>query len=187
MPLWQNQFWMGVLKIIFFLLISANLSAEVYYTREEALKEVFPDASKIEEKTLSLSKEQKEKVRILLGTSKVYSDFTYNEAVKDNQIIGYAVISDAMGKRMHFTYMVAVNPNGSIEMVKILEYKELFGRRIKEEGFLNKFREKTIKSPLRINVDIDNVTGATISSMALTKGVKETLIYLNVLVLVQKK
>lgn len=176
---------MDVLKTVFFLLISVNLSAEVYYTREEALRAVFPDAEKIEEKTLSLSKEQKEKVRILLGRSKVYNDFTYNEAVRDNQTIGYAVISDAMGKRMHFTYMVVVSPKGSIEMVKILEYKELFGRRIKEEGFLNKFREKTINSPLRINVDIDAVTGATISSKSLIEGVKKTLIYLSIVVLTQ--
>lgn len=160
-----------------------NVSAEVYYTQEGVLSEVFPLAEKIEEKTISLNKEQKEKIRVLLGISNVYNEFTYSEILKGNETIGYVVISDAMGKRMHFTFMVVTNPKGSIAVVKILEYKEKFGRRIKEESFLNKFREKTINSPLRINADIDAVTGATISSKALVDGVRKCLVYLNVLVL----
>ena len=52
---------------------------------------------------------------------------------------------------------------------------------VSRRRFLNQYRGKGPDSPLRINRDILNITGATVSSRAVTLGVKKVLAAFRVL------
>jgi Na+-translocating ferredoxin:NAD+ oxidoreductase RnfG subunit len=52
---------------------------------------------------------------------------------------------------------------------------------VSRRRFLDQFRGKTARSPLRLNKDILNITGATVSSRAVTLGVKKALVAFDVL------
>jgi len=44
---------------------------------------------------------------------------------------------------------------------------------VKEKRFLNQFRGKTLRSSIRVDEDIINYTGATLSSKAVARGSSE--------------
>jgi len=50
---------------------------------------------------------------------------------------------------------------------------------VKEKRFLNQFRGKTLRSSIRVDEDIINYTGATLSSKAVARGVKRALFLLD--------
>ena len=61
--------------------------------------------------------------------------------------------------------------------VKILNHRETpgLGNKIVKPEFLRQFAGKTLTDPIEPKKDIDAITGATISSRAVSKGVREAL------------
>ncbi|MEL0454923.1 RnfABCDGE type electron transport complex subunit G [Flavobacteriaceae bacterium SZ-1-7] len=72
--------------------------------------------------------------------------------------------------------MVGFNPDGSIKNIAVLEQKETpgLGTKMKDESFLQQFRDKNPKAySLKVKKDggdVDALTGATISSRAFTEA-----------------
>jgi Na+-transporting NADH:ubiquinone oxidoreductase subunit NqrC len=59
--------------------------------------------------------------------------------------------------------------------VDILQYRESYGGVVREPGWLAQFVGKTSGSPLKVGSDIRNISGATLSSLRVTEGVKRIL------------
>ncbi|MCG8471929.1 MAG: 4Fe-4S binding protein [Desulfobacterales bacterium] len=70
-----------------------------------------------------------------------------------------------------------VDKNLALEEVVILKHRETpaFFDYVKTSGFLGQFQSKTHMDPLALQTDIDAVTGATITSRAITRGVREAM------------
>lgn len=126
---------------------------------EEATKKIFPALQKYDMENRIVDEQE----------FKIFTVFANDE------IIGWAVILDEMGKVKPITFMVGIGKEGEVLEVRVLEYRELRGRQIERRSFLRQFKGKTVKSPLRIGHDIDAVTGATISSEAVAAAVKKSL------------
>ena len=58
-------------------------------------------------------------------------------------------------------------------------YREPVGTEVRRQRFLRQFRKKSAKDSLRINRDILNITGATMSVQAMTAGIKKVLVILD--------
>jgi uncharacterized protein with FMN-binding domain len=80
-----------------------------------------------------------------------------------------------IGKHLYIDYAVALDPAGRIHRVDILQYRESYGGEIRQASWLAQFIGKTSASPLRIDTDIRNISGATLSSHHVTEGVKKIL------------
>lgn len=91
---------------------------------------------------------------------------------KDTQgnIFAYVFIAQARGYSSDIKTVVSLEPEGNIIAVKILEHQETpgIGVRIKEDKFLNQFKNKDIHQ------QFDTITGATISSRAVIDSIKES-------------
>jgi Na+-translocating ferredoxin:NAD+ oxidoreductase RnfG subunit len=74
------------------------------------------------------------------------------------------------------TYAVGINPDGSIKQLEILEYRESYGFEVSEASWRQQFVGKKVASPLKLNQDIQNISGATLSSKHLTDGVKRLMV-----------
>ena len=59
--------------------------------------------------------------------------------------------------------------------VDILQYRESYGGEVREAGWLAQFVGKTSGSALRVGSDIRNISGATLSSLHITEGIKRLL------------
>ncbi|MBX4267742.1 FMN-binding protein [Clostridium estertheticum] len=103
-------------------------------------------------------------------------------AEKDGKVIGYVVPAESKGYGGAITMLVAVTPQGKIIEFTILTSKETpgLGDNASKDPFRNQFKGKAVKDlevtkdPTKAN-NIQAMTGATISSKAVTKGIKEAV------------
>ncbi len=84
-------------------------------------------------------------------------------------------IDQVVGKHELITYAMAVDAGGKVAGVEILEYRETFGYEIRQPRWRHQFVGKTAADPVRIGKDIQNISGATLSSLHVTSGVRRLL------------
>ncbi len=152
---------------------------EMYFTEDEAAKVMFPDSEKIRRETLTLTAEQKTLVEQVIGWE--FPEYTFDVFIGETQgtIDGYAVIQNTIGKHRPITYMVAVDSAGEVTNFEVLVYREARGNEIATKRFNYQYQGKTIEDPVRINRDIINITGATMSVRSASAGVKRVLVLVN--------
>jgi uncharacterized protein with FMN-binding domain len=88
---------------------------------------------------------------------------------------GVVIIDRVIGKHEYIKFAVGILANGMIKQVEILEYSESYGYEVREAGWRAQFAGKSAASALQLNVDITNISGATLSSRHLTEGVKRIM------------
>jgi Na+-translocating ferredoxin:NAD+ oxidoreductase RnfG subunit len=93
----------------------------------------------------------------------------------DGDCLGTAIVADEKGKYRPITFMTGVGPDLRVVNVRVLIYRESRGDEVRRKRFLRQYRGKHAASPIRINRDIINITGATISVHALNAGVRKAL------------
>ena len=96
-------------------------------------------------------------------------------ARKGTNLLGVFVLDHVFGKHDVIDYAVAVSPEGKVLQVEILEYREHYGGEIRAAKWLEQFKGKTASSKLKLNDDIHNISGATISCRNVTDGVRRVL------------
>ena len=72
---------------------------------------------------------------------------------------------------------IADSYNGRVRRVDILNYRESYGGEVHDASWLAQFVGKSSQSDVRVNSDICNISGATLSSTHLAEGVKKVLMY----------
>ena len=92
-----------------------------------------------------------------------------------DRLIGLFVVDHVIGKHLYIDYAVALDPDGRVMRVDILQYRESYGGEVREPDWLAQFVGKTSSSPLKVSSDIRNISGATLSSLHITEGVKRIL------------
>ena len=80
----------------------------------------------------------------------------------------FACILEEIGKEKPITVGFVVD-GGEIERAKVLIYRETRGWEVRYPVFTNQFKGVTLKNNLKLNRDIDGISGATLSVRALTK------------------
>jgi Na+-translocating ferredoxin:NAD+ oxidoreductase RnfG subunit len=97
------------------------------------------------------------------------------KAQAGDKVIGLFVVDHVIGKHLYIDYAVALDTSGRVMRVDILQYRESYGGEVREPGWLAQFVGKTSGSPLKVGSDIRNISGATLSSLRVTEGVKRIL------------
>lgn len=97
------------------------------------------------------------------------------KALAGDRLLGLFVLDHVIGKHLYIDYAVALDTSGRVMRVDILQYRESYGGEVREPGWLAQFAGKTSSSPLKVGGDIRNISGATLSSLHVTEGVKRIL------------
>ncbi|MBL7685929.1 MAG: FMN-binding protein [Deltaproteobacteria bacterium] len=153
----------------------------VFLKPEEALKLLFKDSKEVTKETPPISADQKSKIEKILGYDLPKSSYNFYLGKSDGKIDGYAMIDDEVGKVLPITFVTKISPDGKVEQVEIMVYRESHGGEVATKRFLNQFRTKSFNDELRLHGNIVNVSGATLSSHALVKGVRRALVLWQVL------
>jgi Na+-translocating ferredoxin:NAD+ oxidoreductase RnfG subunit len=90
-------------------------------------------------------------------------------------LLGFAQVRNVKGKDQPITYLVATDSADALRDIDILVYREPYGGEVAYDPWRKQFRGKTVAAPLQLGKDIRNVSGATISSNAVTRAVRQTL------------
>lgn len=159
------------------------MEEKVYLTLAESLRETFPKASRFETETHPLEDSVRVRLAEQLGRPVTEDTVRVHRALgADGRLLGYAMVSEEIGKYRPITFMVGVAPDLEVERVTILVYRESHGGDVRRDRFLGQYRGKSVDSPLRVNRDILNISGATLSVRALNYGVRKVLGILEALV-----
>jgi Na+-translocating ferredoxin:NAD+ oxidoreductase RnfG subunit len=90
-------------------------------------------------------------------------------------LLGFAQVRNVKGKDQPITYLVATDSADALRDVDVLVYREPYGGEVAYEPWRKQFRGKTANAPLQVGKGIKNISGATISSNSVTRGVRQAL------------
>jgi H+/Na+-translocating ferredoxin:NAD+ oxidoreductase subunit G len=152
---------------------------EVYLTAEQALKLLFPTSQTIKAEELRLTSQQKARIQERIGWKFPEESFRAFKAETNGKTDGYAVIQETIGKHRPITYLVGVTPDGKVSNIEVLVYRESKGSEVRMKRFNSQYEGKTVLDPIRINKDIINITGATMSVRSVSAGVKRVLVLID--------
>ncbi len=145
--------------------------AKIYVSTEQVQKIFFP-TKQLSQAPIIISDDLQEKMRV---ASSIRYPFRGDHIWKAPDG-SWLIIDEVIGKHEMITYAVAINPNGSILGVEILEYVESYGYEVAEAQWREQFIGKTAKDPIKLNQDIQNIGGATLSCKHITDGVKRVAV-----------
>lgn len=155
-----------------------NFTPQIYMGIDQAPRAVFPKASAFERRDITVTEEMSKKIKSLVGQAKPTiweSSYITFIAKSEQDVIGYAVICEEIGKHYPITFIVGVTPDRKVEDVAIMVYRESQGGEVRYKGFLKQFHNKSLKNSILPYKDIVNVSGATLSTRALARGVRKAL------------
>ena len=171
---WAERVWDSDLKRY---LTEQELSmAEVYLTEEEALKLMFPKSDRIKKDLLRVSADKKIVIEERIGWKFPENDFEVFIGETGAKIDGYALVQNTIGKHKPMTYMVGVDNTGHVLNVELLVFRESRGSEVRTKRFNVQYEGKTVLDPVRLNKDIINISGATMSVRSMTAGIKRVLV-----------
>jgi len=148
--------------------------AQVFLTEDQALRSLFGNC-RIERREKALTDEDRQALSKATGLRFPESSFTFLVAERNGATIGYSLVMNEIGKSEPITFMVAMSPEHRVVDVLVMVFRESRGAEIREKRFLRQFQGKKSADPITINSDIVNYSGATLSSKAITRGVKRAL------------
>ena len=156
-------------------------SAEKYLSQEEAEKLCFPAADRFEQQVLRFEKECARKIEKAAGSSLLAKGIRVSQAWQGEQLVGWVFFDRVIGKHELIDYAVAISPEGKVNQIEILEYRESYGGEIRGKRWRDQFAGKTSSDRVELNSDIYNISGATLSCRHVTQGVKRVLAIYNLL------
>jgi hypothetical protein len=89
--------------------------------------------------------------------------------------LGWLIVDRVLGKNELITFALALDTTGTVRAVEVLEYREAHGAEVRLAPWRAQFVGKTARDPLRLDQDIKNISGATLSCRHLTEGVRRLL------------
>jgi Na+-translocating ferredoxin:NAD+ oxidoreductase RnfG subunit len=88
---------------------------------------------------------------------------------------GYFVVDEVVGKHEFITYAIGLSSDGTVKQIEIMTYRESFGHEVRNPDWRAQFVGKNASAPLKLNQDIKNISGATLSCRHIADGVKRIL------------
>jgi hypothetical protein len=158
--------------------VRLSAQAGVFLTEGAALREAFPAARWTVTDTLRPDSAARADLERRLGRPLYEAAYVFRRvygAAAVPALLGYALVTEERGKYRPITMFVAVDTAGRVAAVRVMTYREPRGGEVARQFFLRQYRGKVLGDPIRINRDIINVSGATISVHSVSTGVRKTL------------
>ncbi|MDB6137913.1 MAG: hypothetical protein JWO94_985 [Verrucomicrobiaceae bacterium] len=148
----------------------AVLYAETYLSVEQAQQLLLPGAS-LSKTFVTLTDAQKSTIEKASGVR-----------VRDAQVKAWRsgkgewfIADNVVGKHEFIDFALALTRDGAVKGVEIMTYRETYGGEVKNPKWRSQFTGKKLDSPVKIDKDIKNISGATLSSVHITDGVRRLL------------
>jgi Na+-translocating ferredoxin:NAD+ oxidoreductase RnfG subunit len=146
-----------------------------YLTIPQAQHALFPAADQFVDATVALDDGQRTAIEKLSGVRQRWKKQAVWRAEKDGTLLGWFIVDDVVGKHEYITYATALSADAKVLGIEVLSYRETHGYQIREADWRNRFVGKTLADPFKLDQDIPNISGATLSCRNITNGVKRLL------------
>lgn len=148
------------------LLPMSSTQATTFLSVEQARKILWADTP-MEPLSVTLTKEQMKsikkaaKVRVRYAKMRVWKS-------KDG---GLFILDHIIGKHENIDVAVALNNNGEVKGIEILTYRETYGDEIRNDKWRAQFHGRDHSEHLKLDQQIKNISGATLSCRHITDGI----------------
>lgn len=168
-----------ILKVLLPCLLAVALplraaQAYVYFTRD-ALEEAFFPGLEVESIAWTPTADQRATLTTTLGYAPPQTSWEILVAREDGVAVGWAVLDAQRGQHEPIDFAVRVGPDGTVERVEILVYREAYGDGVRAPAFRSQFTGLGPRSPMRVGKEIQIVSGSTVSTRALAIGVRRAV------------
>jgi len=154
--------------------VAAPAGATVFYARDEALKLAFPDANHVEAKEFFLTTAQHTAIEEQ-ARSQLDSDLlTVYVGWRGDHPSGYAIFDTHVVRTLPETFLVVLSPEGAITATHLLAFYEP-PEYAPPDRWLALFRGAALNDELRVGRGIAGITGSTLTSEAVTGGIRRAL------------
>lgn len=154
---------------------AAPAYAVQYLDLAQAQKLFFPQADEFAPLSLLLTAEQKATVEKAAGVRMRYARQPVWKVTEDGTHVGWVVQDEVYGKHEFITYAVALDTSGAVRGIEILDYRETHGREVRNPKWRTQFTGKQHGATLKLDADIQNISGATLSCKHIAEGVRRIL------------
>lgn len=158
------------------LMFSSAAYAQQYLSVEEAQKALFPEAKTFGLKEVSMDDAGKKIIEDKSGVRVREPQFKAWRAESGGKTLGWFFVDKVIGKHEFITYACAINADGSVRGIEVLDYRETYGGEVAHPKWREQFEHKTLADPFKLGKDIKNISGGTLSCKNITNGVKRLLV-----------
>jgi hypothetical protein len=153
----------------------SNVSnAKVFLTQEHALALAFPSPARAERKSAFLTDGQVKQIEQAACSKLDTHIVTYYIGRSSAGVSGYAFFDTHQVRTMPETLMTVIDPSGHVVSVELLSFNEPEDFK-PPQRWLELFRGKQLTEDLWIKRGVRNITGASLSSQAVTDAVRRAL------------
>ena len=162
--------------------VPSQASAQQFFKKSELLADMFPTAERVGPVALDLSKAEMARAVKVLGRKLPRRSYTFYEASAAGKVLGWCLFDDQIGQHEPITFGVQLDASGSLVRIEVVTFREKRGSEIRSKRFRKQFTGKRMGDPLRLNSDIQAVSGATYSSRSATVVAARALLLTSLLV-----
>ncbi|RIK98384.1 MAG: FMN-binding protein [Proteobacteria bacterium] len=170
-----------VLALAFAWAGAAPAGAKVFMSKAEALAWAFPEADRVEDRSYVLDDAQAAAIEARAKAKLESRLVTVYTGRKGDAVLGYAFIDQHVVRTLPEAFLVVLSPEGEVRRLRVLAFHEPQEYK-PSDRFLAQFEGKQGDAPLRLARDVHGIAGATLSSQAVTGGVRRVLALHDVLV-----
>lgn len=172
--MFSRRFILGAIPAV---LLSRHTRADatVYFSTDTVKAQMFGLANRFVDRSFDLTRAQSSAIRAASRARVNSNRITAFDAYRANQKLGTLVIDRVYGKHEFITYAVAISAGGAVTGVEIMDYRESYGDQVRNERWRAQFTGRRAGQPLSINNEIRNISGATLSCVHITDGVRRVL------------
>jgi len=159
--------WVPAVAIV---AVATPAYAKVYLSVEQAQQLMFPGAT-FTQQPLTLTGDQVHAIQKASNTEVLNPQLQLWKVSTG----GWFIVDQVVGKHEFIPLAVGLDDSGAVKSIEILEYREAFGDGVRNPQWLAQFYGKRNGATLTLTKDIQNISGATLSSKHITDGVRRLL------------
>jgi Na+-translocating ferredoxin:NAD+ oxidoreductase RnfG subunit len=149
--------------------------AAQYLTLEQAQTAIFPEAREFAAAPVRLSPQQVRQIQELADARVRDPEQRVWEARAEGRLLGWFIVDEVYGKHELITYAVGLSADGSVRQIEVMAYRETYGYEIRNAAWRRQFVGKRHGDSLKLDQDIRNISGATLSCRHVAEGVRRLL------------
>jgi Na+-translocating ferredoxin:NAD+ oxidoreductase RnfG subunit len=149
---------------------------QVRLTQEDALRLAFPEPASVERRTAFLNESDVARASELAGSGVEVDQrvVTYYVGSNGDGPLGVAYFDAHRVRTLPEVLMIVVTPDSKVERIEILKFMEPPDY-IVPESWLDQFDGRQLSDELEVKGSIVNMTGATLTSRAVTSAARRVL------------
>jgi uncharacterized protein with FMN-binding domain len=149
--------------------------AKDFWSRSALLSDHFRSSQRVSYVRVHLDAGQRRRVETRLRRALPRDEYTFFVASSQGHTDGYALFDEEIGQHEPISFATFFDPDGRIQRVEVVAYREPYGDGIRAERFRRQFVGRDVQSQFRPGDDIDAISGATISSRSMCVGIQRAV------------